>query len=1117
MTKTIFTAAIYCLLISVLISGITYGQGFNSVTTPDGVNLIAVGNNGKVYRSANSGLTWFNTVYGSANLNSVSAFANDVWIASANGNVYKTLKTSSSYTSYNTGSSNNLYGVYFINSSTGFVCGESGSVYKSVNGGINWTLSNSGISSVKLNSISFSSALKGRVVGNNGVIYYTNNGGSSWSMEKSGITFNLLKIKQFNDSAVAVGENGTLLVNTSGGWTNVASRVRTDIRGVTGTSMNDVHLCGGGGFIRNNKSGNAKFSNFEQNPMHANLVDIFYYDINKGWAVSSLNSVIIYTTNGGTSWNMPAGSTLTRTWVSKLTASGGIGNNLCEHPFDRNTLFVVYGSTVYVSRNRGDNWTSIATIPGGGAAHSFYVSPLDTNIWMTAITGSPDKVKRSTNYGATWTDIVSLNFSNYGQPLEMDQNNPNNYYFAPDGGGFYRSTNNGASFTEISGNYPFRSPCDIIVMWDSSNVIYLGDGVTGSGQAKIFKSTNNGVNWTDMYTVTSSETPSLCNSVFDRSLAYATEWSGSGFYKTTNYGVNWSLAGTTGSSGWGSDICHEDPTVVLKGTYGSPHYLTTNSGQSFVSTSLGGGAGAGIIVPDRSYLISMQTGGLFKMTFTYTDSSVSMVTDVQALSIGNSGTQYFPTATITPTGTVRNNNGVASATFNVTRKITPGNYVSTKTVTNLGANSTANINFDQFTFNSGTAYTVKDSVFISGDEVPGNDVITASFTPYVGQGVTRLSEGFSGTFPPTGWSFDFTGTNYWQYSSSVSSYGNGTGSSFFNFWNAANGTIQSLLTPAFTASVSGDSIGYDYAYGAYSSGTDSIIIETSTNGGSSYTTLVGLYGNASSPIGGLYSMSTAPASGSRFTPASNQWLTRKWALPVGTTKIKFRANSGFGNDFFLDSVRILGGSAYTQVNLKVAPEGFYNGTGLNMKDTVRVYLRNTVSPFAKVDSSKVILDDITLTAAAVFMNAPSGTYYFQIEHRNAIETWSKAGGESITRGVLKNYDFTSAQSQTYGGNSILNGSKWLMYSGDVNRDGVIDASDMSDIDNNASNSVFGYFSTDLNGDDATDASDLSIVDNNAMNSITKVTPQLSPSDIMNLKSGMKIKNDDYKRKSSSLK
>ena len=62
-------------------------------------------------------------------------------------------------------------------------------------------------------------------------------------------------------------------------------------------------------------------------------------------------------------------------------------------------------------------------------------------------------------------------------------------------------------------------------------------------------------------------------------------------------------------------------------------------------------------------------------------------------------------------------------------------------------------------FNSGTLYTVRDSVYLSGDS-SRNDVLTGTITPYVGQNVLRINEGFSGTFPPAGWTFDFSGTNY---------------------------------------------------------------------------------------------------------------------------------------------------------------------------------------------------------------------------------------------------------------------------------------------------------------------------------------------------------------------
>ncbi|MBK9229160.1 MAG: hypothetical protein IPL67_19395 [Ignavibacteria bacterium] len=174
--------------------------------------------------------------------------------------------------------------------------------------------------------------------------------------------------------------------------------------------------------------------------MLANLVDIFYYDANNGFAVSSLNNVIIRTTNGGTSWDMPAGATVAFNWVAKTPSGSGIGNNLCMHPTNRNTAYVVYGNKVYVSRDRGDSWTQIATISIGSRAHSFYVTPLDTNVWVAAIESSPDKVVRSTDYGLTWNTILAYNFSSYGQPLEMDQNIPGTFYYAPDGSatGFFQ-------------------------------------------------------------------------------------------------------------------------------------------------------------------------------------------------------------------------------------------------------------------------------------------------------------------------------------------------------------------------------------------------------------------------------------------------------------------------------------------------------------------------------------------------------------------------------------------------------------------------------------------------------------------------------------------------------
>ncbi|MDQ3019318.1 MAG: hypothetical protein M3R36_01925 [Bacteroidota bacterium] len=1061
-------------------------QGFNSITTPDGNNIIAVGNSGKIYRSANGGVLYAEYIIGGLNLYSVTSFGNDVWIAGQGGNIYKTLKTDSPIYTYNVGSAVGLNSITFINSNTGFTCGDNGSVYKSTNGGINWSISNSGVSSVKLNSISFKDVNNGTIVGDNGKVYVTNNGGASWTSQISGTTRNLLKVKYFTDSLIAVGEYGTILTNTKGSWTDIVTRTTSDIRGVSGTNTSDIHVCGGGGFIRNNRNGSGKYLNFEINPMMANLVDIFYYGYNKGFAVSSLNNVIIYTTNGGLNWNMPTGAKVSFSWIQKIPSGGGIGNNLCMHPLNRNSMFVVYGSTVYVSRDRGDTWTNIATVSTGGSAHSFYVSPVDTNIWLCASSGSPtDRVARSTNYGATWTTIISYDFSTYGQPLEMDQNDPRIFYFAPSnfsGTGLFKSTDNGSSFNLIA---PYNqsgigSPCDVIVMWDSSSVIYLGDD-----GADIWKSNNGGVNWNLVKPGTAAEIPSMCNSVFDKSICYATTFGGNQFYRTVNHGDSWSIVSNNGGSGWGSDLCHEDPTLVLNGTYGTQAYLTTNAGSSFFSVNTGlSGAGAGMMVPERGILINMQTGSLFKLNISYTDSTVQASTDVQALSLVNTGTQYFETATINPTGIVKNNNGLASATFIVIRKINPGSYVSMKNIFNLAPGSEITVTFNPWTFNSGTTYTIKDSVYVLDDANPTNDVLNGTLTPYVGT-TSQIVEGFTqAVFPPAGWNIIYTGTNHWS-RNTVSSYGLGIGSAKFNFFSASNGTNQSLESYLFnTPTIAGDTLAFDNAYAPYlDSSVDSLLIETSTNGGGIFSTLVRLWGAQ-----GGGPLNTAPAQANVYTPSASQWQTKRYALPTGTNKIRFRARSGFGNNLYLDSVRIGTAGLYTQFNVKVTPEGLYNGAAKNIKDTVRIYLRNNTPPFSKVDSAITLIDSITLVAPCVFKNTTSGTYYLQVIHRNSIETWSKSGGETFTTGLKGNYDFTSSQSQAFGNNLVLKEGTWCIYSGDTDKNGVIDLTDLSSGDNDVFYFATGYLLTDLNGDGIVDSSDLIIIDNNAYNYVARIIP-----------------------------
>ncbi len=616
----------YFLALSILIllsNKSAFADGFNSVNTSDGSYVIAVGDAGRIFRSVNGGNTWANYTEPGVNFKSVYTLGNDVWLTVDNGKIYKSTKTTTILTAYNSGVTTSLNSIFFIDNNNGFICGDNGVVMKSVNGGTVWTPSNTGISAVKLNSVYFKDALNGIVVGDNGKVYITANGGSSWSAETVPTTNNLLDVNYLSDGIAVTGAWGTILIKPNGSaWSSVNTRTKSDIRGVTGSSVNELHVCGGGGFIRNNTGGNLIFFNFEKNPMLADLVDIVYYN-STGFAVSSLNNAVIRTTDGGATWNLPPGASVNLTWQAKPGASGNsLGDNLSPHPTNRNTLFTNFSGRTYVSRDRGNTWAQIGTqIPGGSTPHSFFVSPLDTNIFMCAIEASGgDKVARSTDYGQTWSTSITKNFSNYGEPLQMDQHNPGVYYFGPDNGGFYKSTDNGITFTDISGNYPFRSPCDILVSYEDANTIFLADGTTGSGLADLFKSTNGGVNWTLKFSnPSSSEIPTMCNTIFQPKVSWLTNWPGGSIYKTSTSGETWELNHTNSFSGWGSYVSEEDPDVIMTGSWsGNSTSLSTDGGNTWITTPGLNGSGGVMIIPERGYIIGQAGSSVYKLNIQYT-------------------------------------------------------------------------------------------------------------------------------------------------------------------------------------------------------------------------------------------------------------------------------------------------------------------------------------------------------------------------------------------------------------------------------------------------------------------------------------------------------------------
>ncbi len=185
------------------------------------------------------------------------------------------------------------------------------------------------------------------------------------------------------------------------------------------------------------------------------------------------------------------------------------------------------------------------------------------------------------------------------------------------------------------------------------------------------------------------------------------------------------------------------------------------------------------------------------------------------------------------------------------------------------------------------------------------------------------------------------------------------------------------------------------------------------------------------------------------------------------------------------------GSKFMTLTLTAMIQGFYNGTTM-VTDTMKIQVRNTTAPYAIIDSAYAVLNSSGV-GVFNFRDPIVGTnYLLGTSHRNALVTSNNLAGNAFSAGYALSYNFTSAQSQANGNNLVQVGTKWCLYVGDVNRDGVIDLTDVSAVDTDNLNFVGGYVATDCNGDTVVDISDVSLVDTNNINFISQQVPWSPP-------------------------
>ncbi|MBL8008169.1 MAG: metallophosphoesterase [Ignavibacteria bacterium] len=173
-----------------------------------------------------------------------------------------------------------------------------------------------------------------------------------------------------------------------------------------------------------------------------------------------------------------------------------------------------------------------------------------------------------------------------------------------------------------------------------------------------------------------------------------------------------------------------------------------------------------------------------------------------------------------------------------------------------------------------------------------------------------------------------------------------------------------------------------------------------------------------------------------------------------------------------------------QITLNCLIQGYYSvETNSTRGDLISVYLHNGESPYNILDSAKGFLSQFGQSVMS-FANMQNGKeVYLAVKHRNSLETWSSHKLKFSANKMF--YDFTTSDTTAYGNNLVLKGTKYCIYSGDVNQDGIIDAGDQSEIENSVITGNTGNIQFDITGDFYVDASDLSLIGNNV-----EITPFL---------------------------
>lgn len=269
------------------------------------------------------------------------------------------------YASYPT--NENLKAVWFVNDSTGWICGTNGVVLQTTDSGSSW-IYRSIPDSVTVYDIRFFNETSGVACCANGKIFKTNDSGQNWTDTNPGGGYALSGIDFYGESrGIAVGGPvfgaAKILNSTDGGenWSamNVSLPQFLDVEVL---SQTDILISSATGEIIKSTNGGADWEEVHDNST-GSVLDFYFVNNSLGFAAGALGN-LLKTTNGGTSWE-------------EITMSGfpqHISARALHFFSESSGIAVCDEGYIFTTSNGGSDWTEVASPATQDLNDIFFVS-----------------------------------------------------------------------------------------------------------------------------------------------------------------------------------------------------------------------------------------------------------------------------------------------------------------------------------------------------------------------------------------------------------------------------------------------------------------------------------------------------------------------------------------------------------------------------------------------------------------------------------------------------------------------------------------------------------------------------------------------------------------------